>query len=222
MLAPLRSWLRRRRRVLVVLGLGALSVPLACDLLVGANVVVHVDPASVPHRRIGLVLGTSPLHEGRPNRFYEARLDAAAALYHAGAVDGLLVSGDNRRHDYNEPDAMRADLVARGVPLEHVTCDYAGFRTLDSVVRARHVFGLDAVTIVSQPFHTERAVFLARAHGLDALAFGAADPALRSWLKVRTREVGARMLAVLDGVVGTEPHFLGEPVAVAARERLVR
>jgi SanA protein len=81
---------------------------------------------------------------------------------------------------------------------------------------------LDAVTIVSQPFHTERAVFLARAHGLDALAFGAADPALRSWLKVRTREVGARMLAVLDVVVGTEPHFLGEPVAVAARERLVR
>ncbi|MEZ5978602.1 MAG: ElyC/SanA/YdcF family protein [Planctomycetota bacterium] len=204
-------------RVVVLASAAGALVLAACDLAVALSGRVYDDPAAVPHRRVALVLGTNPLHEGRPNRFYRTRIEAAAELYRAGAVDGILVSGDNGTPDYNEPEQMRDDLVALGVPAEFVTCDYAGFRTLDSVVRAQEVFGLDAFTVVSQPFHAERAVFLARSRGIDAVGFGAADPALRSWLKVRAREVLARTLAVGDVLFGTEPRFLGPPVPVASR-----
>ena len=213
-----RSQLRPRlRRVLVGLLVLALA-PLACDVWISLSTRVHRDVHAVPSNAVALVLGTARLHDGRPNRFYTARLEAARDLYQAGAVRGILVSGDNGRPDYDEPGAMREDLVRLGVPAEHVTCDYAGFRTLDSVVRAKRVFGLDRVTVVSQPFHAERAVFLARRNGLDAIAFGAQDPALGSWLEIRAREVAARCLAVWDAAVGRGPRFLGPPVRVGLRE----
>ncbi|QDU66808.1 SanA/YdcF family protein [Engelhardtia mirabilis] len=211
-----RSVCAGRAKWIAVCGL-AVAVPLVCDASVSWSTHVFDDSATIPHRSVALVLGTSPTHEGRPNRFYVARMDAAAALFTAGAVDGILVSGDNGRPDYDESSRMRADLVARGVPAELITCDFAGFRTLDSVVRAKEVFGLDEVTIVSQPFHAERAVVLARSHGLDAIAFGAANPALGSWLKVRAREVVARTLAVADLAIGRRLHFLGPGVAVTTR-----
>jgi SanA protein len=217
MLGRVRSFVVRRRRMLLAASTVVIATPLVCDLVVGAGTAVFTDPAKVPHHRVALVLGTSPTVAGRANLFYTARLAAAAELYHAGAVDGLLVSGDNGSHAYDEPTAMRDGLVALGVPFEHVTCDFAGFRTLDSIVRAKHVFGLDAFVIVSQPFHAQRAVFLARAHGIDALAFGAADPNMKAWLKVRARETAARTLAVFDVLAGTGPKFLGEPVEVVVR-----
>jgi SanA protein len=224
MLARLRSFVVRRRRPLIATVVIVCATPLVCDVVVGAATRVYTDPAAVPHHKVALVLGTSPTVAGRANLFYTARLAAAAELYHAGAVDGLLVSGDNGSHDYDEPTAMREGLVALGVPAEHVTCDFAGFRTLDSVVRAKHVFGLDAFVVVSQPFHAERAVFLARAHGIDAVAFGAADPYLKAWVKARARETAARTLAVFDVLAGTRPKFLGEPVEVVVRneQRAVR
>lgn len=211
------SFVARRWRLIIAASALVCATPLVCDVVVGAGTAVLTDPATVPHHRVALVLGTSPTVAGRANLFYTARLAAAAELYHEGRVDGLLVSGDNGSHDYNEPDAMRAGLVALGVPFEHVTCDYAGFRTLDSVVRAKHVFGLDAFVVVSQPFHAERAVFLARAHGIAATAFAAADPYLKAWLKARARETAARTLAVFDVIAGTEPKFLGEHVEVVVR-----
>jgi SanA protein len=217
MLGRVRSFVVRRRRMLLAASTVVIATPLVCDLVVGAGTAVFTDPAKVPHHRVALVLGTSPTVAGRANLFYTARLAAAAELYHAGAVDGLLVSGDNGSHAYDEPTAMKDGLVALGVPAAHVTCDFAGFRTLDSIVRAKHVFGLDAFVIVSQPFHAQRAVFLARAHGIDALAFGASNPNMKAWLKVRARETAARTLAVFDVLAGTEPKFLGEPVEVVVR-----
>jgi len=216
-----RSWRRWRRPIVAAAVLAA--IPLACDLAVGASTEVFTEAERVPHHRVALVLGTSPtVAAGRPNLYYRYRLEAAAALWEAGAVDGFLVSGDNGTLEYDEPTAMREDLAALGVPRRAITCDYAGFRTLDSVVRAKEVFGLDEVVVVSQAFHAERAVFLAERHGLDAVGFAARTPsARRTRVKNRAREVLARTLAVWDVVVGTEPRFLGPPVEVttAVRER---
>lgn len=213
---------RKGRIALAVLSLGAVT-PLLCDGLVSVSTDVHTDATATPRRSVALVLGTAPTVHGRPNLYYTYRLRAAADLWEAGAIEGVLVSGDNGEADYNEPDAMRADLIALGIPADVVTCDYAGFRTLDSVVRAKEVFGLERCIVVSQPTHAERAVFLASARGLDAIAFGAREPgARRARVKSRMREVAARTLAVLDVVLGTEPKFLGPPVEVAIRERGVR
>ncbi|WP_201063282.1 MULTISPECIES: SanA/YdcF family protein [Thiorhodovibrio] len=167
---------------------------------------------------VALVLGTARrTHRGRPNQFYRARLEAAAALYHQGRVQGILVSGDNGSRYYNEPEAMRRDLIALGVPDAHVTLDYAGFRTLDSVVRAKRVFGLERFLIVSQSYHVERGVFIARAHGIDAYGYAAEDPGGAAGFRVRLREIGARVVAIWDVLSGREPKFLGEPEPVKVK-----
>jgi SanA protein len=173
----------------------------------------------LPKRDVALVLGTSKYTNGRINVFYTARIRAAAELYHAGKVDGILVSGDNGRADYNEPDHMKADLVALGVPAEYITADYAGFRTLDSIYRAGDVFGLRSYTIVSQGFHVERALYLAAQKGHDAVGYLAYSPQGFWGRHVRNREILARALAVMDvEVLHREPRFWGEPVIVNTRE----
>lgn len=154
------------------------------------------------------------------NPFFEGRMDAAAELYQRGKVLHLLVSGDNRRKDYDEPTAMRAALVERGVPASAITLDYAGFRTLDSVARAKHVFGLQKTTIVTDAFHQPRALFLARAYGLDATGYCSADVPFRWAKKTLLREVGSRVKACLDiYVLRTKPRFFGprEEIQVASR-----
>ena len=172
----------------------------------------------IQHREVALVLGTSKYSNGRLNSFYTARIRAAAELYNAGKVDGILVSGDNGREDYNEPAQMKEDLVALGVPAEYITADYAGFRTLDSIYRAEEVFGLQTYTVVSQPFHLERALYLAGQRGQDVIGYAAYGPAGYWGRRVRAREVLARALAVLDvEVLRREPRFLGEPVYVNRR-----
>jgi SanA protein len=176
------------------------------------------DLAAVEPTPVALVLGTARRTlQGRPNQFYRTRLEAAAALYHQGRVKGILVSGDNATRYYNEPEAMRRDLIALGVPDAHVTLDYAGFRTLDSVVRAWKVFGLDEFLIVSQSYHAERGVFIARHYGLNARGYAAADPGGAGGFKVRLREVGARAMAIWDLLSGRSPKFLGEPEPVKVR-----
>ena len=150
------------------------------------------------------------------NYFYAARLDVAAELFRLCKVRGIVVSGDNSSSDYSEPDDMKADLVARGVPGRFITCDYAGLRTLDSVQRVSRVFGQRRVIIVSQRAHVERAIYLARADGLDAVGCTAAE-APRWWqFRQRLREVLARGAAVADVACGRGPRYLGprEPVAL--------
>ncbi len=144
-----------------ILGRMAAVGPLAADRYVGSVGKGHVpdDLDQVPERRVALVLGTGKwAPSGRENLFYRRRLEAASELYHAGKVERLLLSGDNSRVGYDEPSDMMTDLVQLGVPPEHMVCDYAGFRTLDSVIRAGEVFGLDGFTVVSQAFHCQRAV----------------------------------------------------------------
>ena len=176
---------------------------------------IFTDTDLIPANRVGLVLGTSHrTRAGRPNPFFENRIRAAVTLYRAGKVEHLLLSGDNGHAYYNEPLEMKKALVERGIPAESLTLDYAGFRTLDSVVRTHRVFGQDRFTIISQKSHGQRALFIARHAGLDAVAFAARPPSYET-RRQDFREVLARVKAVLDlYLFGTEPKFLGEPVVI--------
>jgi SanA protein len=169
---------------------------------------------ATPAREVGLVLGTSKYANGRLNSFYSARIRAAAELYQAGKIKAILVSGDNGRADYNEPEQMKADLVALGVPAEYITADYAGFRTLDSIYRAGEVFGLSSYIVVSQEFHLERAIYLADQRGHDVIGYAARTPSGYWGRRVRAREVLARAMAIVDVALLREPRFLGEAVQV--------
>lgn len=178
---------------------------------------------SVPPNDVALVLGTArTTARGNLNLHFKQRIDAAAKLYHAGKVRHLLVSGDNHIQGYDEPTDMRDALAAAGVPTNAITCDYAGFRTLDSVLRAQSVFGLTHFTIVTEEFHCPRALWIARQYGLNTVAFAAPDLQSKRWtLRVKAREVLARVLCGLDlYVLRTQPKFPGppEPIALAGSE----
>ena len=176
---------------------------------------------AVPEREVGLVLGTSKeTRHGKANLHFNQRIVAAAALFRAGKVRHLLVSGDNHIASYDEPDDMRAALIAAGVPAGAITCDYAGFRTLDSVVRAKEVFDLSQCTIISEDFHCPRALWIAQRHGLDAIAFAAPDVSLKGWsLRADVREQLARSWCAVDMyLLHRGPRFLGkkEPIFLSA------
>jgi len=183
------------------------------------------DPSSldqVPHSRAAVVLGCRKiLPGGFTNLFFTRRMAAAAKLYKAGKVDCLIVSGDNHIKEYDEATDMKDSLIAVGVPAERIVCDYAGFRTLDSVVRAKKVFGLDSFLVVSQEDHVRRAVFLARGFGCDAYGYAAQNVNGRYSIRTTIREQFAKVAAVLDVIFRRGPKFLGprEPLPAAPGER---
>jgi SanA protein len=206
-------FLRKYRYVWALMFTVFCVLPLAADQYVAsvADADIYDDLQQIPERRVALVLGTSKwAPSGRVNLFYRYRIEAALALYQAGKVERILVSGDNSRVGYDEPTQMRDDLVELGVPADHVFRDYAGFRTLDSVIRAKKVFGLDSFIIVSQRFHCLRAVYLAQAADIDAIGFSAREVGGTIGFKIRLREILARTQAVVDlNVLNRQPKFLG-------------
>ena len=164
----------------------------------------------VSHCRAAVVLGCAKtLPNGLGNLYFTYRIRAAAELYKAGKVDCLVVSGDNHVKGYDEPSDMKESLVKAGVPADRIVCDYAGFRTLDTVVRAKKVFGLDSFIVVSQPDHVRRAVFTARGFGCDAYGYEAEDVTGRYSVKTTIREQFAKIAAVADVVLRRSPKFLG-------------
>ncbi|MFF7328881.1 vancomycin high temperature exclusion protein [Streptomyces sp. NPDC090306] len=165
--------------------------------------------ADVPHTGVAVVFGAGLEQDGRPSRYLAGRLDAAARLYRAGRVDVVLVTGDNSRDDYDEPDAMRAYLTGHGVPAGRIVRDYAGFDTWDSCVRAKKIFGVDRAVLVSQGFHIRRAVALCRAAGLDVYGVGVDQDHDATWYYGGAREVLAAGKAALDVLFHPDPHFLG-------------
>lgn len=180
---------------------------------------IYRSTETIPANDVALVLGTGKLTAaGRPNFHFNQRIKAAAQLYHAGKVRHLLVSGDNHIASYDEPTDMRDALMAAGVPDSAITRDYAGFRTLDSVVRAKSVFGLTKFTIVTEEFHCPRSLWIARQRGLDAIALAAPDLGFRWSLRVKAREVAARTWCAIDlYVLHRQPKFPGppEPIVLA-------
>src|SRR6056297_425922 len=181
-------------------------------IISGTSDHIYRSVDSVPRNRVGLVLGTSRyLRSGGSNPYFRYRIDAAIKLYNADKIEYILVSGDNSLKSYNEPKLMRAALEERGVPANRIFADYAGFRTLDSVVRSKEVFGQNQLTIITQEFHGRRAVFIGRHKGIEAVAFAAGSVSTEYGFKVLVREVFARVKAVLDVYVfHTQPRFLGK------------
>lgn len=212
------AWCVRFALLLVAAGL-LLLLAANLWLVLGAESIART-PAQLRPVPVALVLGASHWSaDGRPSRHFSGRMDAAAQLYHAGAVRHILASGANPGVYYNEPQRMFEALTARGVPPSAITLDFAGRRTLDSVVRARRIFGVQSVVLVSQRYHLYRALYLARAHGFDAQAYAAAGPEFSARWKTELREVMARLLAVLDvHVLHTQPQVLGapEPIVLAS------
>jgi len=213
------AWLRKHRAKLIALLLLIVVLPSAAILWADAVCRSHAvgriyrSVDQIPQHEVGLVLGTGKTTpRGNSNLHFTQRIAAAAKLYRAGKVRHLLVSGDNHIASYDEPTDMRDALLAAGVPTEAITCDYAGFRTLDSVVRAKTVFGLQKFTIITEEFHCPRALWIARQHALDAVAFAAPDLSARWSARVEARESLARVWCGLDlYVLNRRPKFPGPP-----------
>ncbi|MFJ5080876.1 vancomycin high temperature exclusion protein [Streptomyces sp. NPDC088706] len=216
-----RPWLRLRLRLrlrlprsrraqrLAVQGLMALCVLAllpATWMRVGADARVGTT-ADAPAREVALVFGAG-LWQGRPTAYLAHRLDAAAELYRTGKVKVVLVTGDNSRVEYDEPDAMRTYLTERGVPDDRIVSDYAGFDSWDSCVRARKIFGVDRAVLVSQGFHIHRATTLCRSAGIDAYGI-AVEPRDATWYYGGARELAASGKAALDALLRPDPRFLG-------------
>jgi SanA protein len=176
---------------------------------------LYNDTTSVPYNKVGLLLGCSKLlSNGYPNLYYQYRIDAAADLLKAGKIKYLVISGDNGRKEYNEPEDMRTDLIQRGIDSSVIILDYAGFRTFDSVIRLKEIFDQRSVTIISQQFHNERAIFIAEKEGINAIGYNAKDVLKYAGFKTKQREKLARCKAYIDYLIGTKPRYLGEKIHI--------
>ena len=212
------KWFKRIFMALLI-GLGLLiAVVAACNIWVLSSCSgrLYDNAETVPHKRVAVMLGTNPKTKtGKMNYFYKHRIDAAVKLYQNGKIDRILISGDNSSKTYSEPDAMKADLMAAGIPDSAIYLDFAGFSTYDSMVRAKKVFGLSEFMVVSQDFHNKRAVYIARQNGIDAIGFNVQNTLFRKWrIKMELREILARVKAVGEVVMNKKPHFLGEPIEI--------
>ncbi|MCF8715192.1 YdcF family protein [Joostella atrarenae] len=170
---------------------------------------------AIKHNKVGLVLGTAKkLNSGQINPYFKYRIDAAVELFNAKKVDFLLISGDNGDTDYNEPNDFKNELIKRGIPEDKIFLDFAGFRTLDSVVRAKKIFGQTSITIISQQFHNERAIYLAEKFNIDAVGFNAENVEGSGGIKTNLREYLARTKVFLDLLFKVEPKYLGKKIDI--------
>jgi SanA protein len=174
---------------------------------------VYNDVNTIPKNKVGLVLGTGKYTKsGNINLFYKYRIDAAVKLFKAGKIEYILVSGDNSRKDYDEPTDFKNDLIAKGIPEDKIFLDYAGFRTLDSMIRAKEIFGQTSITVISQKFHNQRAIYIGNQFGIKAVGFNAKQP--KHGRMPKAREYLARSKASLDLVFNVQPKFLGEKINI--------
>ena len=204
-------------KLLLLLMISALALTLLCSFLVGktADNALYSNLDALPHKQVGIVLGTSKYsRQGGLNDHYRLRVNAAIELFKAGKIDYILISGDNSTPFYDEPTTIRRDLLKSGIPAQNIYRDYAGFRTLDSILRAHHVFELDSFTIISQAPHSKRALYIAIHHDIDAVAFNAGD-GHNSDISNKIREMLARVLAVMEvHFFNTGPKFLGPTIQI--------
>lgn len=204
-------------RIIALIAVFALVVSILSNYIVktSASGKLYVSIEEIPHNKVGLVLGTSPyLKSGYPNHYFTYRIEATIELYRADKIDFILVSGDNGSVYYDEPSEFKKKLIEGGIPENKIYLDYAGFRTLDSVVRAKEIFGQESFTLISQAFHNERAVYLAEKHNIDAIGFNAKDVMIKKGFKTQLREYFARTKAVIDINLGIQPKFLGEKIKI--------
>ncbi len=210
----IRLIIKRIFILLLILGLTILS----CNywIIKSTRQQLFSEVNAIKKNDVAILLGASKKsRNGNENLFFKYRIAAAAELYKAGKIKHIIVSGDNHKKEYDEATDMRDALMLQGVPDSCITLDYAGFRTLDSMVRCLKVFGQKNVTIISQEFHNQRAVFISNYYGMDAVAFNAKDVPNQFSVKTRIREYFAKSKAVLDlYILHTNPKFLGDPVSI--------
>lgn len=212
-LHQIKKWLK-----ITVLIIGVIvSVVLLADVTISLSTgsQLYQDIESIPTQDTALVLGTSKYIRRTLNPYYQYRIDAAIKLYKKNKVTHFLLSGDNAHRSYNEPWTMKRDLLKAGIPEENITLDYAGFRTLDSVQRAKQIFEANRLTIVTQKFHCQRALFIANHFSMDTVCLVVPSPSGWANTKIRIREVLARTKAILDlYIFNVQPKFLGpkEPI----------
>jgi SanA protein len=177
---------------------------------------VYDGMRDLPHHRVAVVFGAG-VRNGMPTAMLYDRVASAVDLYKAGVVDKLLMSGDNRFVDYNEPAAMRRVALQLGVPDSDIVMDYAGRSTYDTCYRARAVFGLSNAILVTQRFHLDRALMTCDGLGLQAVGYVADRRAYTSSLAWNTlREIPATMKAFFDVYVSKPLPVLGEPIEIGA------
>lgn len=209
----IKKWLK-----ITVLIIGVIvSVVLLADVTISLSTgsQLYQDIELIPTQDTALVLGTSKYIRRTLNPYYQYRIDAAIELYKQNKVTHFLLSGDNAHRSYNEPWTMKRDLLKAGIPEENITLDYAGFRTLDSVQRAKQIFEANSLTIVTQKFHCQRALFIANHFSMDTVCLVVPSPSGWANTKIRIREVLARTKAILDlYILNVQPKFLGpkEPI----------
>lgn len=209
--------MKKKVKILVVLFVLFLISIWICNYTITATAKgkTYSSTTAIPKNKVGLVLGTSKkLANGRPNLYYEYRIRATLELFKAQKIDFVLVSGDNGSVYYNEPETFKKDLVAGGIPESKIFLDYAGFRTLDSMVRAKTIFGLDSVTVISQKFHTERAIYIAQKKGLNAIGYNAKAISGTPGFKVQFREYFARVKVFIDLLTNKKPKFYGTAIEI--------
>lgn len=217
-----RSGKKRRMWIMAVLfsGLSAVIVFIALFLIhqrvvSAGNYKIFSPEDEIARRQVGLVLGARVFPSGQLSRMLADRVDAGIALYKRGVVEKLLMSGDNRHENYNEVTAMRNYAIEHGVPSDDVVRDFAGFRTYDSIYRAKELWGLDEMIIISQNFHLSRALYIADKLDINAVGVHAVDNKYRSLAHSERREIAARVVAWFDVLVGRDPYFLGPKESLA-------
>ncbi len=192
-------------------------------LLVESNYLVKSDAENltfdkienVPDNQIGLLLGTSKLlSNGYSNYYFKYRIDATVELFKNNKIKYLIISGDNSREEYDEPTDMKNELIKQGIDSTKIYLDYAGFRTFDSVVRAKEIFGQNSLLIISQKFHNERAIYIAHKLKMKAIGFNAKNVSKYFGIKTVIREYFARVKVIIDFIIGVNPKFLGEKVQI--------
>lgn len=176
---------------------------------------VFDEISDVPEQKTGILLGTSKLlKNGSTNQYFTNRIEAAVQLFEQHKIQYIIVSGDNSSKEYNEPKDMKDALMERGIPEDRIILDYAGFRTFDSVIRGKEIFGQTKYIIISQKFHNQRAVYIARKNGIEAYGYNAEDVKSYGGFKTKVREVFARNKVFIDQMIGQKPKYLGEKIEI--------
>ncbi|MBI3233589.1 MAG: YdcF family protein [Bacteroidetes bacterium] len=224
MVIKLIGYLKRKRRtILFLLIFCALFIVIgcySCDKYITkwSYGKIYDQSDSIPYHKVGLLLGTSKfLKNNHVNPYYQNRISAANELLVKGKITYLVVSGDNSTHEYNEPRMMKDDLISLGIDSNLIYLDYAGFRTFDSMIRLKEIFGQTSTIIISQQFHNERALYIASQHSIDAVAFNAKDVGTSFGFKTQMREKLARVKVFIDEWLGISPKFLGPKVVIPSQ-----
>ncbi|MCP4133354.1 MAG: vancomycin high temperature exclusion protein [bacterium] len=217
----MKKLIKKLIKLLFLLSISIFAVIFICNWQVEqfAKKSVYYDLKKIPYNNVGLLLGTNKrVKSGRINLYFKYRINAAVKIYNSKKIKYILVSGDNTQNYYNETRDMKKELMKKGVPEHAIILDDAGIRTLDSVVRAKEIFGQKNITIISQKFQNKRAIYIADAHDIKAIGFNARDPLTKmKALRVKIREAFARVKVFIDlYILNTRPKFQGKKIIIPA------